>query len=177
MRISKTVTSRLIYCDILSQNLANRRNWINRKGEVCLQILEEGRPMSASQCCAAHTPGHCCRGRYGRHRHRENQLVMDAIRVTCSLDRSGHRSCCRRRLGFGVILPEIASGVYSAGRGRSLSAPITDTEVALVAAPEASAASRRLAEPLAKFCGTAIPDGGMTGSALMRAPPPAWGVS
>lgn len=108
MRISKTVTSRLIYCDILSQNLANRRNWINRKGEVCLQILEEGRPMSASQCCAAHTPGHCCRGRYGRHRHRENQLVMDAIRVTCSLDRSGHRSCCRRRLGFGVILPEIA---------------------------------------------------------------------
>jgi hypothetical protein len=67
-----------------------------------------------------------------------------------------------------------SSGVYSAGRGRSLSAPITDTEVALVAAPEASAASRRLAEPLAKFCGTAIPDGGMTGSALMRAPPPAW---
>ena len=70
-----------------------------------------------------------------------------------------------------------SSGASSAGRGRWLSAPITDTEVALVAAPEASAASRRLAEPLAKFCGTAIPDGGMTGSALMRAPPPAWGVS
>ena len=50
-----------------------------------------------------------------------------------------------------------SSGVCSAGRGRSLSAPITDIEVALVAAPEASAASRRLAEPLAKFCGTAIP--------------------
>jgi hypothetical protein len=32
--------------------------------------------------------------------------------------------------------------------------PITDTAVALVAAPEVSAASRRLAEALADFCNT-----------------------
>ena len=159
MRISKTVTSRLIYCDILSQNLANRRNWINRKGEVCLQILEEGRPMSASQCCAAHTPGHCCRGRYGRHRQRENQLVMDAIRVTCSLDRGGHPFVLQIG-GSDLGHPagdRHSSGASSAGRGRWLSAPITDTEVALVAAPEASAASHRLAEPLANFRSTLDP--------------------
>ena len=56
--------------------------------------------------------------------------------------------------GLGVsILPEAAilpdHNVLGAGDGFP---PITDTEVALVAAPEASAATRRLAELLADFC-------------------------
>ena len=56
--------------------------------------------------------------------------------------------------GLGVsILPEVAilpeHIVLDARHGLP---PITDTEVALVAAPEASAASRRLAEALVKFC-------------------------
>jgi DNA-binding transcriptional LysR family regulator len=61
--------------------------------------------------------------------------------------------------GLGVsILPEIAilpeHTVLGAGDGLP---PITDTEVALVAAPEASAASRRLAEALTNFCSTLDP--------------------
>jgi DNA-binding transcriptional LysR family regulator len=56
--------------------------------------------------------------------------------------------------GLGVsILPEIAilpeHMVLDAGDGFP---PINDTQLALVAAPEASAASRRLAEVLADFC-------------------------
>jgi DNA-binding transcriptional LysR family regulator len=56
--------------------------------------------------------------------------------------------------GLGVsILPEVAilpeHTVLDARHGLP---PITDTEVALVAAPEASAASRRLAEALVNFC-------------------------
>jgi hypothetical protein len=35
--------------------------------------------------------------------------------------------------------------------------PIPDTEVALLATPQASAATRRLAEALAHFCGTLDP--------------------
>jgi DNA-binding transcriptional LysR family regulator len=58
--------------------------------------------------------------------------------------------------GLGVsILPEVAilpeHAVLDARDGFP---PITDTAVALVAAPDASAASRRLAEALAKFCST-----------------------
>jgi DNA-binding transcriptional LysR family regulator len=61
--------------------------------------------------------------------------------------------------GLGVsILPEVAilpdHNVLGAGDGFP---PITDTEVALVAAPEASAATRRLAEVLADFCGALDP--------------------
>jgi len=61
--------------------------------------------------------------------------------------------------GLGVsILPEVAilaeHSVLDAGNGFP---PITDTEVALVAAPEASTASRRLAEALADFCSTIDP--------------------
>jgi DNA-binding transcriptional LysR family regulator len=56
--------------------------------------------------------------------------------------------------GLGVsILPEVAilpeHTVLDAGDGFP---PITDTEVALVAAPETSAATRHLAEALAHFC-------------------------
>jgi hypothetical protein len=65
------------------------------------------------------------------------------------------RSCCRSAPGLG---PEIAIPPDHTGRGGGHgSPPITDTEVALVAAPEASAASRRLAEPLANFCPTLDP--------------------
>jgi len=61
--------------------------------------------------------------------------------------------------GLGVsILPEVAilpdHNVLGAGDGFP---PITDTEVALVAAPEASAATRRLAGVLADFCGALDP--------------------
>jgi DNA-binding transcriptional LysR family regulator len=61
--------------------------------------------------------------------------------------------------GLGVsILPEVAilpdHNVLGAGDGFP---PITDTEVALVAAPEASAATRRLAELLADFCSALDP--------------------
>src|SRR3984893_1175243 len=61
--------------------------------------------------------------------------------------------------GLGVsILPEVAilpdHNVLGAGDGFP---PITDTEVALVAAPEASAATRRLAGGLADFCGALDP--------------------
>jgi DNA-binding transcriptional LysR family regulator len=61
--------------------------------------------------------------------------------------------------GLGVsILPEVAilpaHTVLDAGDAFP---PITDTAVALVAAPEASAASRRLAEALASFCSTLDP--------------------
>ena len=61
--------------------------------------------------------------------------------------------------GLGVsILPEVAilpdHNVLGAEDGFP---PITDTEVALVAAPEASAATRRLAEVLADFCGALDP--------------------
>jgi DNA-binding transcriptional LysR family regulator len=61
--------------------------------------------------------------------------------------------------GLGVsILPEVAilpeHTALGAGDGFP---PITDTEVALVAAPEASAASRRLAEALTNFCSTLDP--------------------
>ena len=61
--------------------------------------------------------------------------------------------------GLGVsILPEVAilpeQTVLDARHGFP---PITDTEVALVAAPEASAASRRLAEALVNFCSTIDP--------------------
>jgi DNA-binding transcriptional LysR family regulator len=61
--------------------------------------------------------------------------------------------------GLGIsILPEVAilpdHNVLGAGDGFP---PITDTEVALVAAPEASAATRRLAEVLADFCGALDP--------------------
>jgi len=51
-----------------------------------------------------------------------------------------------------AILPEHT--VLDAGDGFP---PITDTPVALVAAPEASAASRRLAEALANFCSALDP--------------------
>lgn len=58
--------------------------------------------------------------------------------------------------GLGVsILPEVAilpeHSVLGAGDGLP---PLNDTVMALVAAPEASAASRRLAEALANFCNT-----------------------
>ena len=61
--------------------------------------------------------------------------------------------------GLGVsILPEVAilpdHSILVAGDGFPL---ITDTEVALVAAPEASAATRRLAEALADFCSALDP--------------------
>jgi len=61
--------------------------------------------------------------------------------------------------GLGVsILPEVAilpeHTVLDAGDGFP---PITDTAVALVAAPEASAATRRLADALANFCSTLDP--------------------
>jgi DNA-binding transcriptional LysR family regulator len=61
--------------------------------------------------------------------------------------------------GLGVsILPEVAilpdHNVLGAGDGFP---PIVDTEVALVAAPEASAATRRLAEVLADFCSALDP--------------------
>jgi DNA-binding transcriptional LysR family regulator len=61
--------------------------------------------------------------------------------------------------GLGIsILPEVAilpdHNVLGAGDGFP---PITDTEVALVAAPEASAATRRLAELLADFCSALDP--------------------
>ena len=61
--------------------------------------------------------------------------------------------------GLGVsILPEVAilpeHTALDAGDGFP---PITDTAVALVAAPEASAASRGLAEALANFCSTLDP--------------------
>ena len=61
--------------------------------------------------------------------------------------------------GLGVsILPEVAilpdHSVLGAGDGFP---PITDTEVALVAAPEASATARRLAEALADFCSALDP--------------------
>jgi len=61
--------------------------------------------------------------------------------------------------GLGVsILPEVAilpdHNVLGAEDGFP---PITDTEVALVAAPEASAATRRLAELLADFCSALDP--------------------
>jgi DNA-binding transcriptional LysR family regulator len=61
--------------------------------------------------------------------------------------------------GLGVsILPEIAilpdHRVLGAEDGFP---PITDTEVALVAGPEASPATRRLAEALAHFCSAAGP--------------------
>jgi len=74
-----------------------------------------------------------------------------------SLDRSGHPFVLQ--IG-GLDLGHPAgdrhsSRPYSAGRRPWL--PLTDTEVALAAAPEASAASRRLAEPLANFCSTLDP--------------------
>jgi DNA-binding transcriptional LysR family regulator len=61
--------------------------------------------------------------------------------------------------GLGVsILPEVAilldHNVLGAGDGFP---PITNTEVALVGAPEASAATRCLAEVLADFCGALDP--------------------
>ena len=61
--------------------------------------------------------------------------------------------------GLGVsILPGVAilpdHSILSAGDGFP---PIIDTEVALVAAPEASPATRRLAEALADFCSTLDP--------------------
>jgi DNA-binding transcriptional LysR family regulator len=61
--------------------------------------------------------------------------------------------------GLGVsILPEVAilpdHRVLGAEDGFT---PITDTEVALVAGPEASPAARRLAEALAHFCSAAGP--------------------
>jgi DNA-binding transcriptional LysR family regulator len=61
--------------------------------------------------------------------------------------------------GLGIsILPEVAilpdHNVLGAGDGFP---PVTDTEVALVAAPEASAATRRLAEVLTDFCGALDP--------------------
>jgi DNA-binding transcriptional LysR family regulator len=61
--------------------------------------------------------------------------------------------------GLGVsILPEVAilpdHSILVAGDGFP---SITDTEVALVAAPEASAATRRLAEALADFCSALDP--------------------
>jgi DNA-binding transcriptional LysR family regulator len=61
--------------------------------------------------------------------------------------------------GLGVsILPEVAilpeHTVLDARHGFP---PITDTEVALVAASEASAASRRLAEALVNFCSALDP--------------------
>jgi len=61
--------------------------------------------------------------------------------------------------GLGVsILPEVAilpdHSILGAGDGFP---PITDTEVALVAAPEASATARRLAEALADFCSALDP--------------------
>jgi DNA-binding transcriptional LysR family regulator len=61
--------------------------------------------------------------------------------------------------GLGVsILPEVAilpdHNVLGAGDGFP---PITDTEVTLVAASEASAATRRLAEALADFCSALDP--------------------
>jgi DNA-binding transcriptional LysR family regulator len=61
--------------------------------------------------------------------------------------------------GLGVsILPEVAilpdHNVLGAGDGFP---PITDTEVALVAAPETSAATRRLAGLLADFCSALDP--------------------
>ena len=73
-----------------------------------------------------------------------------------SLERGGHPFALPdRRLGFWAILPEIAilpeHTVLGAGYGFP---PITDTEVGLVAAPGASAASRPLAERLANFCST-----------------------
>jgi DNA-binding transcriptional LysR family regulator len=58
----------------------------------------------------------------------------------------------------GGILPEVAvlpeHTVLDARHGFP---PITDTEVALVAAPEARTASRRLAEALVNFCSTLDP--------------------
>jgi DNA-binding transcriptional LysR family regulator len=62
--------------------------------------------------------------------------------------------CLYVRCGLGVsILPEVAilpeHTVLDTGDGFP---PITDTEVALVAAPETSAATRHLAEALAHFC-------------------------
>jgi DNA-binding transcriptional LysR family regulator len=65
----------------------------------------------------------------------------------------------RDKAGLGVsILPEVAilpdHNVLGAGDGFP---PIADTEVALVAAPEASAATRRLAEVLADFCSALDP--------------------
>jgi|SRR5215471_3402816 len=61
--------------------------------------------------------------------------------------------------GLGVsILPEVAilpdHCLLDASDGFP---PITDTEVALVTAPEASPATRRLAQALADFCGAADP--------------------
>ena len=57
------------------------------------------------------------------------------------------------------LLPEIAilpeHTVLDAGDGYPR--PITDTEVALVAAPEARAASRGSAKPPANFCSTLDP--------------------
>ena len=61
--------------------------------------------------------------------------------------------------GLGVsILPEVAilpdHSILGGGDGFP---PITDTEVALVAAPEASATARHLAEALADFCSALDP--------------------
>ena len=72
-----------------------------------------------------------------------------------SLDRGGHPFVLQiggSDLGHpagDAILPEhtVLGAGYSC-------LPITDTEVALVAAPGASAASRPLAERLANFCST-----------------------
>jgi hypothetical protein len=68
--------------------------------------------------------------------------------------------------------PEIAippdHTVLGAGHGFP---PITDTEVALVAAPEASAGSRQLCGASGQLLSHArSPGGGMTGSALLQAP-------
>src|SRR5262249_19129379 len=58
----------------------------------------------------------------------------------------------------GSILPAVAvlAGQCILGAGDRLS-PITNTEVALVTAPEASPATRRLAQALADFCSAADP--------------------
>jgi hypothetical protein len=56
------------------------------------------------------------------------------------------------------ILPEVAIlPDHSVMGGRDGGPPMPDTEVALVAAPEAGAATRRLAEALADFCSARDP--------------------
>ena len=57
-------------------------------------------------------------------------------------------------VGIGVsILPEVAIlPEHRVLRRKDGFPPITNTEVALVAAPDASAATRRLAEILCEFC-------------------------
>ena len=86
-------------------------------------------------------------------------------------------SCCRSAAWIGAALPEIVippdHTVLGAGHGFP---PISDTEVALVAAPETSAGSRRLRGTSGQLLSHArSPDGGMSGSALLQAPPTSLG--